>query len=147
MTEESVKEEPKKNTLSLVIDLDALEQPINISVPLNQDIWHDQKDMSEEYQKLMNILSILMIHIAKSCNEGAEIKDNSTKRLISIKTLLDIFFTNLNISGYMAYGLLTELLYDIYMRTSGKHQTISLLKHIQRVNEKKAKEKSKAYVK
>jgi len=67
--------------------------------------------------------------------------------MISIKTLLDILFLNLNINGYMAYGLLTELLHDIYMKTSGKQQTISLLKHIQRVNEKKAVEKSKSYVK
>ena len=103
--------------------------------------------MSEDYQKQMSVLSVLMVYIAKTCNEGAETKDNSTKRIISIKTLLDILFLNLNINGYMAYGLLTELLHDIYMKTSGKQQTISLLKHIQRVNEKKAVEKSKSYVK
>jgi hypothetical protein len=154
MTEESVKEESKtpekeskKNTLTLIIDLDALDQPINIPVPLNQDVWHNQEDMSEDYQKQMSVLSVLMVYIAKTCNEGAETKDNSTKRMISIKTLLDILFLNLNINGYMAYGLLTELLHDIYMKTSGKQQTISLLKHIQRVNEKKAVEKSKSYVK
>lgn len=154
MTEESVKKESKtpekeskKNTLTLIIDLDALDQPINIPVPLNQDVWHNQEDMSEDYQKQMSVLSVLMAYIAKTCNEGAETKDNSTKRMISIKTLLDILFLNLNINGYMAYGLLTELLHDIYMKTSGKQQTISLLKHIQRVNEKKAIEKSKSYVK
>jgi hypothetical protein len=154
MTEESVKKESKtpekeskKNTLTLIIDLDALDQPINIPVPLNQDVWHNQEDMSEDYQKQMSVLSVLMAYIAKTCNEGAETKDNSTKRMISIKTLLDILFLNLNINGYMAYGLLTELLHDIYMKTSGKQQTISLLKHIQRVNEKKAVEKSKSYVK
>ena len=154
MTEESVKKESKtpekeskKNTLTLIIDLDALDQPINIPVPLNQDVWHNQEDMSEDYQKQMSVLSVLMVYIAKTCNEGAETKDNSTKRMISIKTLLDILFLNLNINGYMAYGLLTELLHDIYMKTSGKQQTISLLKHIQRVNEKKAIEKSKSYVK
>jgi len=154
MTEESVKKESKtpekeskKNTLTLIIDLDALDQPINIPVPLNQDVWHNQEDMSEDYQKQMSVLSVLMVYIAKTCNEGAETKDNSTKRMISIKTLLDILFLNLNINGYMAYGLLTELLHDIYMKTSGKQQTISLLKHIQRVNEKKAVEKSKSYVK
>jgi hypothetical protein len=142
---EQTKEEPKKNTLTLIIDLDALDQPVNIPVPSNQDIWHKQEDMSEDYQNLMNTLSVLMVYIAKTCNEGAETKDNSTKRMISIKTLLDILFLNLNINGYMAYGLLTELLHDIYMKTSGKQQTISLLKHIQKVGEKKAKEKAKSY--
>lgn len=137
---------PKKNTLTLTIDLDVLDQPINIPVPSNQDVWHKQEDMSEDYQKMMNVLSVLMVHIAKTCNEGAETKDNSIKRMISIKTLLDIFFASLNINGYMAYGLLTELLHDIYMKTSGKQQTISLLKHIQKKSEQKAVEKSKAYV-
>jgi hypothetical protein len=142
---EPVKEEPKKNILTLVIDLDALSAPQQFIIPPDQDIWHNQEEMGEDYQKFMNALGIMMIYIARSCNEGPEIKENPTKRIITIKTLLDMFFQNLNISGYMAYGLLTEILHDTYMRISGKQQTIKLLKHIQRRNERKAKEKAQSY--
>jgi hypothetical protein len=141
------KEEPKKNILTLVIDLDALVQPQNLPpIPENQDIWKDQNSMSKEYQDFMNSLGCLMIYAARAINAGPEIKDNSTKRMITIKTLLDMFFQNLNVTGYMAYGLLTELTHDTYMKISGRQQTIALLKHIQKKGEKVTKEKSKAYV-
>ena len=140
------KEELKKNIFTLSIDLDELVKRNEFVLPPNQDTWHKVEDMSPEYNEMMNYLSILALYLAKSCNEGPEVKDNCTKQIITVKTILEIFLTNLNITGYMAYGLLTELLLDSYMKISGKQQTISLLKHIQKSAAKKAVEKSSVYV-
>jgi hypothetical protein len=148
MTEQSIekKEEQKKNILTLSIDLDEIAKESDFKVPENQDIWHKPEDMTPEYNEMMNVVSILALYLAKLCNEGPEVKDNISKRLVTVKTMLTMFISNLNISGYMVYGVLTELLLDNYMKISGKHQTISLLKHIQKLSERKAKEKSNKYV-
>ena len=136
----------KKNVFTFSIDLDELVKRSEFVLPQNQDTWHKAEDMSPEYNEMMNCLSILALYLAKSCNEGPEVKDNCTKQIITVKTILEIFLTNLSITGYMAYGLLTELLLDSYMKISGKQQTISLLKHIQKNAAKKAVEKSIKYI-
>jgi hypothetical protein len=135
----------KKNIMTLQFDLDELQKASSCEVPDNQKVWTNQNEMSPEYQNLLGILNILALYVAKACNDGPEVRDNSTKRLVTVKTFLSMMFDNLNLNGYNMYGLLTELLYDRYMAISGKQQTISLLKRIQNRAERLGSAKAKSY--
>jgi DNA-directed RNA polymerase subunit RPC12/RpoP len=140
------KEENKQNVLSLSIDLDALYGKVpKYETPENQDVWKNKEEMSPEYIKLNQTLQILAMFIARNCNEGPEVKDNINKRLALISTVLRVIVDNLAITGYDCYGLLTELLQDMYLKVSGKKHILRILAQIEQMQEQLAQEKSEEY--
>jgi hypothetical protein len=145
MAEES-KEPKKTNILTLQINLDELMKPeVLPPCPENQQIWEKDSDMGQDCAKMISISRLLATYLARCCNEGPEVKDNVVKRMVLAKIILETFMSNLNVNGYFAYGILTELLHDIYMSISGKHQTISLLKKISNRMTHLAQDKSRSY--
>lgn len=139
-------EEKKRQVLHLDIDLEDLFTKIPQHImPENESIWKKREDMSEEYVKMNQQLQVLAMFIARTCNEGPEVKDNVNKRLALISTILRVIIDNLSITGYDAYGLLSELMQDTYMRISGKKHIINVLAQVEEVKEKIAKEKAGEY--
>lgn len=138
--------EKKKNQMTLTIDLDQLYDNVpKYECPENQRLWASQAEISQEYQKMVGTLSIIATFMARTCNEGPEVKDNVTKRLITVKTVLDTFLQNLSLTGYDIYGLLTESLHDAYMDISGRQKTVKLLREIQEKSSKLGAKKAKEY--
>jgi hypothetical protein len=136
----------KREILHLDIDLEDLFTKTQMSpTPENQTMWNSPKDMSEDYIKLSRELSILATYIAKGCNEGPEVKDNINKRLALVAIILRAIFGNLEITGYDAYGLLTELTQDTYMRISGIGHVMGALSQVSQMRKEIAREKSKSY--
>lgn len=136
----------KREVLHLDIDLEDLFTKSQLPpTPENQTIWESQKDMSEDYIKLSKELQILATYIAKGCNEGPEVKDNINKRLALVAVILRNIFGNLNITGYDAYGLLSELIQDTYMRLSGVNHVMTTLSQISQMQKEIAKEKAQSY--
>jgi hypothetical protein len=139
-------EDKKRQVLHLDIDLEDLFTKIPPHVtPENQSIWKNRIDMSEDYIKLNQTLQVLAMYIARACNEGPEVNNNINKRLALISTVLRVIIDNLAVTGYDAYGLLTELIQDTYMRVSGKRHVVNILAQIEGAKEQIAKEKSEEY--
>jgi hypothetical protein len=139
------KKEEKKHILSLNIDLDELVKFPKIPIPANQSVWQTQSDMSEDYKKLNQTLVVLAIYIARSCNEGPEVKDNINKRLMLVTTVVRTMLENMNISGYDCYGLLAEILQDFHLKISGRKYIEKILEDIKAEKEEIAQEKLHDY--
>jgi hypothetical protein len=103
------------------------------------------KEMPPEYQKMNSLLQTLMYFIVRTCNEGEEVRDNIAKRMILARTLLAIFFDNLNANGYTKYGMLYEMLQETFMSISGKQLMAKILAEIQIQKDLLSKEKAKTY--
>lgn len=139
-------DEKKRQVLRLELDLENLFTKIPIPItPENQGIWKSKEEMSEGYIKLNRDLQCLAMYIARSCNEGPEVKDNVNKRLALISTVLKVIFDNLAVTGYDAYGLLAEMQLDIYMKISGRRHIINTLAQIEEAKEELAQEKASDY--
>jgi hypothetical protein len=139
--------EEKKQILRLEIDLEKLTKtPPDVVVPENQKLWESREEMSKEYIELLGTLQILALYIARNINEGPEVKDNSGKRLVLTKTVLEILIGNLAISGYDVYGLLTEMIHDIYMQISGQKRLIRAFQTVPTEKGDQQKKPSTQYV-
>ena len=141
-----VKKEEQKQMLHLDLDINKLFEEVKVvPIPDNQKIWEKPEDMSEDYKNLNKTLQTLAVFLAYSCNTGPEVKDNSNKRTILARQVLDAFISNLGISGYSCYGMISELQHDLWMRVNGrKHvvEAISLVNMIEDFKKKKALEQS-----
>jgi hypothetical protein len=146
MTEESEKEKKKERKLVIELDLDELDKPIERKTQQGCEIWQKDEDVSPEFQEFIENLKYLSKYLAVCVNEGPEVKDNIMKRMVALKLVIEEFFQNLNINGYLAYGMLFETLGDVYMNISGKQKTIGLLRQIFNRGEQLAKQKSEKYV-
>lgn len=138
--------EKKRQVLHLDIDLEDLftKIPQHI-VPENQEMWKKREDMSEAYIKMNQELQVLSMFIARACNEGPEVKDNINKRLALASTVLRVIIDNLSITGYDAYGLLSELMQDTYMRVSGIRHITNIIAQVEGAKEELAKENASKY--
>jgi hypothetical protein len=141
-------EEPKKEKRKLVLelDLDELDKPVERRVQQGCEIWQKDEDLSPEFKDLMENLKYISKYLAVCVNEGPEVKDNIMKRMVAIKLVIEEIFQNVNINGYLAYGILFETLGDVYMSISGKQKTVGLLKQLFSKGEELAKQKSEKYV-
>ena len=146
MTEELKKEEKKERKFILELNLDELDKPVERRMQQGCEIWQRNEDISPEFQEFMENLKYLSKYLAVCVNEGPEVKDNIMKRMVAIKLVIEEIFQNLNINGYLAYGILFETLGDVYMNVSGKQKTIGLLRQIFNRGEQLAKQKSEKYV-
>lgn len=120
---EEKKEQEKKEhpTLRLEIDLDELvSHTPTTKIPECQQVWKSREDMSKEYIELHHVLQILALYIARNINEGPEVNENINKRLILARIIFGTILDNLAITGYDAFGLLTDMLHDSYMKVNGR---------------------------
>jgi hypothetical protein len=139
-------EEKKRQILNLSIDVEDLFTKIpQIVTPENQRVWASHKEMSEGYIKLNQHLQVLAMYIARSCNEGPEVKDNINKRVILARTVLGMIVDNLAITGYDAYGMLVEMQQDLFMKVDGKKHIINTLAQVEQAKAEIAQEKAHSY--
>lgn len=147
----SKKEEKEKRKLIIELNLDELDtQPTNRRMPPNCEVWDKGEDMSSELIEMLTNLKYLMIYIARCINEGPEVKDNIMKRVIAIRILLDDFFYELNVNGYLLWGILYETMNNYYMNLTGKQKVIDIIRQIQirknQIEAQKQKQNEKVYV-
>lgn len=109
-------------------------------------VWKTPDEVSQEYIKLQYTTGIIARYLASCCNEGPEVKDNLSKRMILTKSILHEFLAHVGINGWMLYGLLFEFQHDIYIDISGSQKVINRLKMIQEKQEQHVIDKSKEYV-
>lgn len=120
--EKTPEPEKKNNIINFSVDLDDLYNNCpKLPTPANQCGWKSQNEMPQEYLKMNALLQILMFFMSRRCNEGPEVNENSTKRMILVRTLLGVFIDNLNLNGYEKYGILSEILNDTHLAISGRH--------------------------
>jgi hypothetical protein len=140
------KEEKKRIILNFSIDVEELYNNIpEQTTPENQKLWASQEEMSEEYREMCGMLEILTFFIARQCNEGPEVKDNTNKRMVLVRTIFGILMENLHITGYDCYGLLNEMLHDYYMKLSGSRHIMNAIFALQKRKEQEGVIKSKDY--
>jgi len=146
--ESEQKIEKEKHFLNLKLNVDELD---NIKVPdLDEKmfgVWEKGDQISDEYVELQRMTTLLARYLAACCNEGVEVKDNVSKRMILTKSILREFLIHVGINGWMLYGLLSEFSHDVYQDISGTQKTLELLKRIQTKAEQRASTKTKGYVK
>lgn len=145
-TTDTAKQEKKATILTFSINLDELNKPQERPTPENERLWGSVDEMSAEYKQLCSLLQIMALYMARQCNEGAEVKDNSCKRLVLIRTLLEVFINNLNITGYGLYGILTDVLHESYMNVSGRRFLDEMFYRLSAEQSQKALQKSKSYM-
>lgn len=136
---EAKSESVKVKFLNLKLNVDELD---NLKVPSLDEkmfkVWENPEEISKEYIELQRMTNLVARYLAACCNEGPEVKDNISKRMILIKSILHEFLAHVAINGWMLYGLLSEFSKDIYADISGTQKTIELLKKIQKKIEERA---------
>jgi hypothetical protein len=144
------REKKEKRKLTIELDLDDLEKPTEYQSIPNYEVWEKEEDMSPEFTEMITNLRYLMIYIARCMNEGPEVKDNVMKRMVAIRTLLDEFFNNININGYLLWGILYETMSNCYMNLTGRQKVIDILRQIQirktQMEAQKRRQSEKVYV-
>jgi len=146
VTEEPKKEKKKERKLTFELNLDELDNPIERRMQQGCEIWQKDTDITPEFKDMMENLKYLSKYLAVCINEGPEVKDNIMKRMVALKLVIEEIFQNVNINGYLAYGILFETLGDVYMNISGKQKTIGLLRQLFKKGEEIAKKKGEDYV-
>ena len=149
---EEKKDEKKKENRKIIIelDLDVLDKPTERQIMPNCDIWEKEEDMSPEFAQMMESLRYVMIYLARCMNEGPEVKDNVMKRSIAIRSLLDEFFMNVNINGYLLWGILYETMGNCYMNLTGRNKVLDIIRQIQirkfQMENQKRKQQERMYL-
>jgi hypothetical protein len=147
MTEKPAEKSESQRVLNLKLNIKELE---NLKVPeLDKKlfgVWEKESDVSKEYCELAHLSCMIARYLAACVNEGPEVKDNLSKRMILTKQILEEFLGHVAINGWMLYGLLFEYSNDVYMDISGNRKTIELLQKIQKRAVQKSVGKQKGYV-
>lgn len=111
----------------------------------NQRIWSCQEEQSKEYMELRGKLTVLAMYIARSINEGPEVKDNINKRLVLARSIIGLIFDNVAITGYDAYGILIEMQQSLFMRVDGRKYIMALLAQIEQTRATAAQKQFQGY--
>jgi len=139
---EEKKKEIKEIIIQLGRDTDISPQPI----PQTLQVWEGANQLSKEYIEIMSRNMWLTQAIAKSLNEGPEVKDSLAKRSIALKLLIDNLLKHTFMDGYHKSGVLLELLMDEYMETAGNAKTIGLLQQLSQKAQLRAKMKTEGLI-
>jgi len=124
--------------------IDPKKHPSKYEVPKALEGWSEENPPSAEYNELMAKLLSAARYIAMNLNEGPEVGDSWTKRILALKTVMHelVFSTFLN--GYGRYGLLLELMNDVYMDISGNIKVLMLMAQLKmRASQQKVTEELK----
>lgn len=142
------KTEEEAKTLKLSINLEKVKNYKVPSITANKalSIWESGEKITDGYLELFSTSQLISKFLAISCNEGAEVNESVTKRMVLAKAIIEEFLENISLNGWMVYGLLSEIQHDVYQDMSGAQKTIDLLKKINKLSAKKSAEKSKSYV-
>lgn len=134
----------KKKVLKL--DVTNLEIKLPKKSPKVLQIWNKDNLPSKEYIEMLDELMTLVRYIGKRLNEGPEVKESLMKRTVTLKSIL-MEITHVTIlDGYHRYGILVELLNDVYMETSGNIKTVELLNALRRKTRKTAQQKDRGMI-
>ena len=145
--EECKGEEEKHQVLHLDIDLHELFTKESITkIPDCQKVWTSREDMSKEYIELHHVLMILAIYIARQINEGPEVYENISKRLVLTKTIMTTILDNLAITGYDAFGVLNDMLFETYMKVNGRKFILQTMAQVARAEEEANEGASDSYI-
>jgi hypothetical protein len=136
-------EEKKHNMMHL--DIDLTELFTHIPDIKTEEIWKSKEEMSEDYVKLAQMLQLLAVYMARNINEGPEVKDNTSKRILLARTILGVLINNLAISGYDVYGILTEITQETFMKITGRKFILQALGQIAQASQIESKKRSQDY--
>ena len=138
---------PAPRLLNLQLNVDELER---IQVPeLDKSmfgIWEKESDFSKEYLEMQQSVHLIARYLAACVNEGPEVKDNISKRMVLTKQILEEFLGHVAINGWMLFGLISEYSHDVYADMCGTQKTLQLLRKIQKKTEERAIKNEKVYV-
>lgn len=136
-------EEEKHDVMHL--DIDLTELFTHIPDVKTEEVWKTKEEMSEDYKKLVQSLSFLAVYIARNINEGPEVKDNTSKRILLSRAIIGILVNNLAISGYEVYGILTELIQETFMNITGKRFILQALGQVAQASQIDGQKRSRDY--
>jgi len=101
--------------------------PSKYSVPQVLKTWDEDNKPSEEYKEMIVELLSIGQYIASQLNDGPETKDSIVKRTIALKIILSELLWGTFLNGYQRYGLLNEIMMDMYMDISGLMKVANML--------------------
>ena len=110
-----------------------------------EELWKNKEEITEDYKKLSQMLSFLAVYMARNINEGPEVKDNTSKRILLARTILGMLVHNLAISGYDVYGILTEIMHETFMETSGRKYIMMALGQVAQASQIDGQKRSRDY--
>jgi len=120
--EEKKKEKKKKIEIEI-----GKKYKMKLEVPKSMESWNSSADMSEEYKEMLGELSSIANYITYRLNEGPETKESIVKRVLTLRAIILELLDNTFLDGFHRYGLLTDILCDIWMDTSGKSKVNLLI--------------------
>ena len=127
------------------LDIDLTELFTHVPEVKHEELWKTKEEMTEDYKKLAQSLSFLATYIARNINEGPEVKDNTSKRILLARTILGVLINNLAISGYEVYGILHEISEDTFMSISGKRHIMMALAQVAQASQAESQKHSRDY--
>jgi len=116
------KNKPRKNRdVEVVIKYNTSEtNPKKYGTPETLASWDVNCLMSKECEDMMAELSDIVYYICLKLNDGPDVKDSFMKRTILLKSIISQLIYGTWLNGYLRYGLLAEMMHDLYMDTGGK---------------------------
>lgn len=138
----------KRKVLVVSIELSELDKELSAEkeIPDSLKTWEDGEEPSREYQELLVTLISLAKLIALKLNTGPETKDSIVKRSVTMKMIIQSILDFTFIDGYHRHGVLSEIMNDIYLKTSGRMLIDSRISKALKYYSKKGIDESKKKV-
>jgi hypothetical protein len=136
----------KRKVLIAQIDIERLNSELSKprKVPDSLSSW-EQTPPSKEYEELLTTLLTLGRFIALRLNEGPETSESVVKRAVTMKMVIQSIIDFTFMDGYHRYGVVSEIMNDIYMKTGGvvhlDQRIVRVLNRVGKAKQEDAKKK------
>jgi hypothetical protein len=103
------------------------------AVPETLKVWTSNKEMSDEYKEMMKTISIMANQICVQLNEGPEVKDSISKRILSLDSIIKILLSRTFLSVYDRVGIINKISFELL----ATHQLMGFEEQLAKEREKK----------
>jgi hypothetical protein len=114
-------------------------------VPEQLKTWDSPDSYSKEYGEMMEDLSAICDYVAKLLNEGPEIKESVTKRMLTLRAVMKTIIMKTFCNNVNRVGLLAQMIFDIQYEQQMKIALAAYQRQMQTQQEME-KQKGNTYV-
>lgn len=82
-------------------------------IPENLKVWEEPHSYTQEYAEMMEDLSAICDHICKLLNEGPEVKESISKRMLTLRVIFKLLLLKTFANNFDRIGLLEQIIFDI----------------------------------
>jgi hypothetical protein len=127
-----------------------IEIPIEVKLggyqtPSCLESWSKEDSYTPEFEHMMDEFGSIVDYVCKQLNEGPEVKDNITKRILTLRIIIKALLGKTFINNLSRVGMLEQLLFDI-MYEQQMREALTMYKKQQEQAQKEENERMKNYV-